>query len=107
MQERNKISVLMAAYNAAPFIGEAIESILNQTYSNLELLIADDASTDNTVKLIRNFNDSRIKLYNNEKNIGHVKTHNKLMLLAEGDFVTFQDADDYSELSRLELQMKE
>ncbi|GIV33727.1 MAG: hypothetical protein KatS3mg031_1262 [Chitinophagales bacterium] len=107
MPDLPKISVLMPAYNAAAYIHKAIETILSQTYHNLELLIIDDCSTDNTLSVIRSFNDPRLKWYRNEKNLGYLKTCNKLFDLAEGDFIAFQDADDYSDPSRLELQMRQ
>ncbi len=107
MAERYKISVVMPAYNAGRFIGKAIDTILNQTYRNIELLIMDDASKDDTVKIVQSFKDSRIRLFYNEKNLGYLKTCNKLFDLAAGEFITFQDADDYSDLRRLEIQMNE
>ncbi|HXH17920.1 MAG TPA: glycosyltransferase family A protein [Chitinophagales bacterium] len=107
MMEKHTISVLMPAYNVEKYVSTAIESILNQTYRNLELLVIDDASTDATVKVIKTFNDSRLKLFFNEKNIGYLKTCNKLFDLAAGNFIAFQDSDDYSDVRRLELQMLE
>jgi glycosyltransferase involved in cell wall biosynthesis len=81
--------------------------VLSQTYSDLELLIADDGSTDNTKKIVDALTDSRVKRFHNEKNLGYLKTCNKLMSLATGDFIAFQDADDFSESTRLEKQMEE
>ncbi len=97
----------MPAYNAERFIHQAIESILRQTYINIELLVMNDCSKDTTSKIIQSFDDSRLKIYANEKNLGYLKTCNKLFDLAQGDFVAFQDADDYSDTSRLETQMRE
>lgn len=102
-----KISIVMPAYNAEKFIAQAIESILHQTYSNVELLIADDSSKDNTRAVIDAFSDPRIKRFHNERNLGYLKTCNKLFEQATGDFVAFQDADDYSAPERMELQMRE
>jgi len=101
------ISVLMPAYNCKNFIKQAIDSILDQSYQNLELLIADDASGDGTKKIIDSYSDIRIKTFHNEQNIGYLKTFNKLIALAEGDYITFQDADDYSHPNRIELLVKE
>lgn len=95
----------MPAYNVEKYVCKAIESILNQTYRNIELLVMDDASKDKTVKVIRSFSDSRLKFFQNEKNLGYLKTCNKLFDLASGEFIAFQDSDDYSDPRRLEIQM--
>jgi glycosyltransferase involved in cell wall biosynthesis len=100
------ISILMPAYNCATFIKQAIESVINQSYANWELLIADDCSTDNTRKIAENYIDSRIKFHHNTKNLGYLQTWNKLAALAEGEFITFQDADDYCAENRIELLLK-
>src|SRR5688572_6705716 len=107
MNESYLISVLMPAYNAGRFVHQAIDTVLNQTYRNIELLVIDDCSKDNTLEIIRSFHDPRLKLYYNEKNLGYLKTCNKLFDLAKGEFIAFQDADDYSDKTRLEIQMKE
>ncbi|NHN38096.1 glycosyltransferase family 2 protein [Pseudomaricurvus alcaniphilus] len=100
------ISVLMAAYNAEHYIQTAINSILSQTYSNLELIIIDDASTDSTWEKIQELSDQRIKCYQNPGNLGYLKTCNKLFSSAQGQFITFQDADDWSAPLRLETQLQ-
>ena len=102
MSENYIVSIVMPAYNCEKFITKAIESILSQTYQNFELLIADDASTDNTRKIIDSFHDSRIKCYHNEKNLGYLRTSNLLFEKCSGNFITFQDADDYSSRCRLQ-----
>lgn len=101
------ISIIMPAYNAASYIEQAIDSILAQTYRNWELLIADDGSKDNTKAIIDSYKDPRIKTFHNETNIGYLKTCNKLFTLCQGDYIGFQDADDYSEANRIELQLAE
>jgi glycosyltransferase involved in cell wall biosynthesis len=100
-----KVSVLMPAYNCQNYISKAINSILNQTHSNFELLICDDGSTDNTGVIIDSFTDKRIKKFKNEANKGYLKTYNFLLTRAATDFVTFQDADDWSAETRLEEQL--
>lgn len=92
----------MPAYNCDKFVRKAIESILNQSYSNFELLIADDRSTDNTKQIIDSFTDQRIKRFHNNTNQGYLKASNLLFSKCEGDFITFQDADDHSDVNRLE-----
>ncbi|MTI38096.1 glycosyltransferase family 2 protein [Fulvivirga lutimaris] len=100
------ISIVMPAYNAEPYISKAIESILNQTHTYLELLISDDGSTDNTRKIIDAFEDKRIRRFHNSCNMGNLKTINKLFAMTQGDYIAIQDADDWSDESKLELQLK-
>ena len=92
----------MPAYNCEKYINKAIDSILNQTYKNFELLIADDYSTDKTKAIIDSYRDDRIKRFHNDNNLGYLKTTNKLFELCSGDFITFQDADDFSDKNRIE-----
>jgi glycosyltransferase involved in cell wall biosynthesis len=97
-------TVLMNVYNAAPYLRQSISSILNQTFSNFEFLIIDDGSTDESVEIIRSFNDTRIRLCINEKNLGIMTTLNKGLSLASCDLVARLDADDISYPERLQLQ---
>ena len=92
----------MSVYNCENFVSEAINSILNQTFTDFEFLIADDCSTDSTRKIIDSFKDYRIKTIHNSKNIHLVETWNKLASYAKGKYITFQDADDVSYVTRLE-----
>jgi glycosyltransferase involved in cell wall biosynthesis len=108
MLENNPlVSVIIPAYNCEKFIRQAIESILNQTYTNIEILISDDASRDNTKRVIDSIHDPRIKCFHNDDNLGYLKTWNKLMSIARGDLITFQDADDYSDFERIEILINE
>lgn len=100
------VSILMPAYNAEKFIRQAIDSILNQSYTNFELLIADDASKDATKEIIESYTDKRIKTAHNVVNLGYLKTCNALIALALGDYITFQDADDWSDSLRIEKQIE-
>jgi len=100
------ISVIMPVYNRAEFIGEAIQSILSQTYKNFELIIIDDASTDNTLKVISEFtDDDRILLLKNKKNEGVAATRNRGIEIAKGEFIAFMDSDDISLPQRFEKQV--
>jgi glycosyltransferase EpsE len=101
------ISVIMPAYNTEQFIGEAIQSILDQTYIHFELLICDDGSTDKTYEIAKQCAsiDSRIKLFRNKKNIGNLRTTNFLLDNCKGDFIAVQDADDISHFKRFERCM--
>jgi glycosyltransferase involved in cell wall biosynthesis len=84
----------MPAFNARAYIAEAIDSVLNQTYANWELIIIDDASTDNTIQIVKTFIDPRIKLSGNKHNLGPDKTTNIGMKNASGEYLTFLGADD-------------
>ncbi len=101
------ISVIMPAYNCENYIREAIESVLHQTYPNIELLVADDGSTDATKKIIDTYTDPRIKRFHNTHNLGYLKTSNLLVAQCSGDYISFQDADDSSALNRFEVFLKE
>jgi len=102
-----KVSIMMCAYNAGPYIAEAIESILLQTYLNWELIIGNDCSTDNTLQIIsRYLGDSRIKLVNHKTNLGYIKNKNSIFALATGDLLTQLDADDTCPPERIARQVK-
>lgn len=99
------ISVLMPVYNAGPFLRESVGSILNQSFTDLELLICDDASSDDSYEILSQIKDSRIKLFRNDTNQGNLKTCNFLITKATGKYIAIQDADDYSHDQRLALQV--
>jgi len=88
------VSILMPAFNVEKFISEAIESIINQDYPKWELLVLDDASTDSTPRIIRTFQDERIRVFQHQENRGYLLSCNELFEKADGDFITFLDADD-------------
>lgn len=99
------ITVLMPVYNVESFITEAIESVLNQSYADFELLIIDDASTDATVNQITAFSDSRIKLIKKPKNSGLIDSLNLGMNLAKGQYIARMDGDDISTPDRFQKQL--
>lgn len=105
--EKPKVSVLMPAYNAEKYIGEAIESILNQTFRDFEFIVVEDGSKDKTWEIIQQYakKDGRIIALRNEKNLGIAGNRNRLKNLAKGDYVAWQDADDISLSTRLEKQV--
>lgn len=103
--KEEKISVLMAVYNGEKYLKSAIDSILNQTYKNFELLILNDGSTDLSVSIIEEYTDARIKLYHNEINKGLIYTRNRLLQLATCDLIAIMDCDDISHPQRLEKQI--
>lgn len=97
------VSILMPAFNAEKFIAEAINSILKQDYSNWELLILNDASSDSTQQIVDTFNDERINVFHYSENQGYLLSCNELFEKAKGDFITFLDADDVCNENRLSV----
>jgi len=100
------ISVIMPVFNAECYLEAAVLSILNQSYKNIELLVIDDASSDESYQAIKSFTDTRIKIYRNKTNEGYLKSVNLLFTKCRGSFIAFQDADDWSSLDRLEKQLE-
>lgn len=102
------ISIAMCSYNGERFIKEQIDSILEQTYMNFELIIVDDGSKDNTIKIIKEYQskDSRVKLFQNEKNLGFVKNFEKAISLCTGEFIALADQDDIWKKNKLEVFLK-
>lgn len=102
------VSIIMPAYNCEKYIVEAMDSVLAQTYRNWELLVLDDGSKDNTLRIIEEFSqkDSRIKAISNEKNMGVSATRNRGIELAAGEWIAFLDSDDMWELEKLEKQFE-
>lgn len=100
------ISVVMPVYNGEKYLKEAIESILNQTYTNFEFIILNDGSTDKTEEIILSYDDARIVYVKNEENLQIVKTLNKGIALAKGKYIARMDADDISLPKRFEKQIK-
>lgn len=96
----------MPAYNCEKYVKQAIDSILDQTYKNFELLIADDCSSDSTKQMIDSYSDIRIKRFHNSENLGYLKASNKLFKQCTGDYISFQDADDYSDTERFKKLME-
>jgi glycosyltransferase involved in cell wall biosynthesis len=101
-----EVSVIMPAYNCGPYIGKAIDSILAQSFSDFELVICDDGSTDDTWDVIQSYTDTRVRKYQHKENKGYLAAYNYLITLATGSLITCQDADDWSEPQRLALQQK-
>lgn len=100
------ITICIPTYNRANYIGNAITSILEQTYKNFELLICNDSSTDNTEEIIRTFKDKRITYIKNKKNSGYIYSMNKCTKLAKGEWVMHLSDDDELFPETLELQVK-
>ncbi|MDT8443887.1 MAG: glycosyltransferase family 2 protein [Desulfuromonadales bacterium] len=100
------LTVLMPVYNAGPFLREAIDSILGQTFQNFEFLIINDGSTDDSVEIIKSFDDPRIRLVHNERNLGLIATLNKGLDLVNTRYLARMDADDISLPQRFEKQLQ-
>ena len=98
----------MPCFNAMPYLPEALDSIINQTYTNLEILCINDGSTDETGDVLERYakQDKRIRVIHNESNLKLIATLNKGIELARGEFIARMDADDISAINRLEVQIK-
>lgn len=99
------ITVLLPVYNCEKYVFDAIASILNQTYSNFELLIIDDCSTDTTLQICKSFGDERIILIEKEKNSGYTNSLNYGIAIAKGKYIARMDGDDISLPTRFEKQV--
>lgn len=101
------VSVIMAAKNVEKYISEAIDSVINQTYKNWELIIVDDGSNDTTLSIINDYtkNDSRIKIIHNEKSVGQAFARNTAVKNSSGDFLAILDADDIAMPDRITEQV--
>ena len=100
------VSIIMPSYNTARFISKTIESVLEQTYKNWELLIVDDCSTDNTDEIVSKYDDDRIIYLKNKKNSGAAVSRNKALKNAKGKWIAFLDSDDLWLPEKLERQLK-
>ena len=100
------ISIITPTYNCAQFIGETIKSVINQTYTNWEMIIVDDASNDNTEEVVKSIKDERIKYIRLKENSGAATARNIAMENASGKFMAFLDSDDIWIKDKLEKQVK-
>lgn len=101
-----RVSVLVPVYNREAVIAQTIESVLAQTFTDFELILCDDCSTDRSVEVIESFTDSRIRLLRNERNMGSSATRNRLNDEARGEFCALLDSDDIAFDYRLQLQVE-
>jgi len=102
-----KVTVVMPAYNTELTIKKSIKSVLSQTYSNLELVIVNDASSDETLSIVESLatKDKRIQVISNQSNSGVAASRNKAIEIAKGDYIAFLDSDDTWEDTKLESQI--
>ena len=105
---KDLVSFIMSTYNSEETVSKSIESMLNQTYENIEILIMDDFSNDNTYKICENYSrtNENIFLFRNNKNIGLTKSLNKLLNHSKGAYIARQDADDTSMPERIQKQFE-
>ncbi|BDZ76286.1 glycosyltransferase family 2 protein [Claveliimonas bilis] len=100
------VSIIMPSWNTGRFIGESIQSVINQSYKQWELLIIDDGSTDDTDKVVALFEDKRIKYFKNIENCGAALSRNRALREAQGEWIAFLDSDDLWDPEKLEHQIK-
>ena len=102
------ISIAMTTYNGEKYLSQQIDSILNQTYSDFELIICDDNSNDNTINILKSYSlkDKRIRVYYNNINIGFLKNFEKTISYCNGEYIAFSDQDDIWNVNKLELSLK-
>lgn len=101
MEVSPKVSVVMPVYNREKYIRESIDSVLNQSYKDFELIIVDDGSTDNSIQLIQQYYDSRIKLIIHENNAGVAAARNTGYLHSKGEYIVIADSDDINHPDKL------
>lgn len=101
-----KFSVVIPAYNQGKFLGETIQSVLDQTFTDFEIIVVDDASPDNTAEIVKQFTDARIKYLLHPENRGLPAARNTGMRASSGDFIALLDADDLFHTKKLELHLK-
>ena len=103
------VTVAMCTYNGAAYLREQLDSVVNQTYKNLEIVIVDDMSSDNTLEIIKEYQqkDPRIRIYRNERNLGYNKNFEKAVGLANGNYIAPCDQDDIWEPAKIEIMMKD
>jgi len=101
-----KVSVIIPTYNRAHLIARAIQSVLNQTYQDFEIIVVDDGSTDNTEEVVKGFNDGRIRYIQHEKNKGEAAARNTGIKAARGEYIASQDSDDEWLPEKLRKQME-
>lgn len=103
-----KVSILIPAYNCADTIEQAVDSLLKQSYHNIEIVIVNDSSTDKTANKLAELEKrhDNVLVYANEQNLGYLKTFNRLLTLASGEFITFVDSDDWIKSNKVEKQIE-
>lgn len=99
------VSIILPVYNDEKFLDATLNALFNQDYNNFEIIAVDDCSTDNSYSILSSYNDKRLKVYKNEKNMGIAKTTNKAFSYASGKYIMQQDHDDISLSNRISLSV--
>ncbi|MEH2161398.1 MAG: glycosyltransferase family 2 protein [Nostoc sp.] len=97
-----KVSVIIPAYNTEAYIAKALESALEQTLNDIEVIMVDDGSNEQTVEVAKSFTDKRLKIIVNQKNIGVSAARNRALIAAQGEWIAILDSDDWYDPKRLE-----
>ena len=105
MKNNNLFSIIMPCYNAEKYLKQSINSVINQTYENWELIIINDKSNDSSPEIIKSFKDKRILTISNDINLGVALTRNKGIEKSKGNFIAFIDSDDLWHENKLYLQL--
>ena len=105
MPENPLVSIIMNCYNGEKFLHEALDSIINQTYKNWELIFWDNQSTDNSSFIVQSYKDQRIKYFFSKKHTLLYEARNMAIEKSEGEYLAFLDVDDYWDSAKLEKQM--
>lgn len=103
------VSIALCTYNGEKYLTQQLDSLLEQTYSNIEIVITDDASDDNTANLLKQYalQHSNIRFFSNEKNLGYNKNFEKTILLCKGEYIAISDQDDVWETNKIEVMMQQ
>ncbi len=101
-----KVSVIIPVYNSSKHIIECLDSVIKQTFKNLEIILVDDNSTDNSLDIIKSYKDKRIKIIELKENVGAARSRNKGVEVATGDYICFIDSDDFWKLNKIEKQVR-
>jgi glycosyltransferase involved in cell wall biosynthesis len=100
-----QVSVIMAVWNREKYLRSAIESVLNQSFPDFELIIVDDGSTDSSLEISKSYSDSRIRILENSENLGPTLSRNKALQVVKSDFIAILDSDDVAQKDRLKIQL--
>jgi glycosyltransferase involved in cell wall biosynthesis len=108
MNDKKLVSIALCTYNGDAYLKQQLDSIVNQSYPEIELIVVDDCSTDNTLNILKEYSArySFIKLFINPQNLGYIRNFEKAMSLCNGDFIALSDQDDIWDLNKIEKQVK-
>ena len=108
MNDKKLVSIALCTYNGDAYLKQQLDSIINQSYPEIELIVVDDCSTDNTLNILKEYSArySFIKLFINPQNLGYIRNFEKAMSLCNGDFIALSDQDDIWDLNKIEKQVK-